>query len=103
MKTISMSRNVFVKNEGWTRINLNDQETKDVLGRVRWLNVGAMEQCLKDAELLGKMSPTNKVRVAIALFEKVGLHNFTAFREELDNKAHQLRNSKQVIASGGDR
>ena len=92
MKAVLMSRNVYLNNEGWTRISLSEEEAKDILGRVRYLNIATMEQCLKDAELLGKLSPTNKVRVAIALFNKLALHSFSAYQDELGNKAHLLKN-----------
>ena len=102
MKGISMSRNVFVKNKGWRRIGLTEEETQNVINRVRWLNVTTMEQCLKDTELLGELSPTNKVGTAIALFEKLSMDSFTAIQEELANKAHMIKNSKPVIREGGD-
>ena len=90
---VLMHKNVLVPKEGWMRIGLTEEETNDVMGRVRWLNVAAMEQCLKDAELLGDLSPTNKVKVAIALFDKLGLHSFTAMQEELASKIDSIRDA----------
>ena len=93
MKAVLMHKKVLVPKEGWRRIGLTEEEANDVLGRVRWLNVAAMEQCLKDAELLGDLSPTNKVKVAIALFDKLGLHSFTAMQEELSSKIDSIRDA----------
>lgn len=93
MKAVLMHKNVLVPKEGWKRIGLTEEEANDVLGRVRWLNVAAMEHCLKDVELLGDLSPTNRVRLAIALFEKVGLHSFTAMQEELASKIDSIRDA----------
>jgi hypothetical protein len=93
MKGVLMHKNVLVPKEGWKRIGLTEEESNDVLGRVRWLNVVAMEQCLKDAELLKDLSPTNRIRVAIALFDKLGLHSFTALQEELASKIDSIRDA----------
>jgi len=93
MKAVLMHKKVLVPKEGWRRIGLTEEEASDVLGRVRWLNVAAMEQCLKDAELLKDLSRTNRVRVAIALFDKLGLHSFTAMQEELASKIDSIRDA----------
>jgi hypothetical protein len=93
MKAVLMHKNVLVPKAGWQRIGLTEEEANDVLGRVRWLNVAAMEQCFKDVELLGDLSPTSRVRVAIALFDKLGLHSFTAMQEELASKIDSIRDA----------
>ena len=83
MYGIQISKKVLVPNQGWTRISLEEGETMGVIGRVRLINTYLMTVCLEDAEKMSKLSPTNKVRVALALFDKLGLHSFTSYREEL--------------------
>ena len=92
-KTVRIAKDVLVPNQGWRHLSLNPEQMKEVFGRVRWFNVGTMEQCLKDVDRIAKLSPTNKVRVAIALFDKLATHSLTGYQEELAYRAHVLRDT----------
>ena len=91
MNGIKISRNVRMPDQSWTRISLEEGEAMEVIGQVRMVNTSLMKVCLEDAEKMGKLSPTNRVRVALGLFNKIGLHSFTAYKQELDCKADAVR------------
>ena len=91
MRTVQLSKNVLVPNQGWQRVSLEEAEAMEVIGRVRMINTSLMKVCLEDANEIGKLSAANKVRVAVALFSKLGMHSFTAYKEELDEKVHMIR------------
>ena len=93
METVQIKKNVFVPNQGWRRISLDEGESMDVIARVRSLNTSLMKVCLSDAEQMGNLSPANKVTVAVALFERLGVASFTAYQEELAEKVHLIRDA----------
>ncbi|MBM3157237.1 MAG: hypothetical protein FJ004_08130 [Chloroflexi bacterium] len=93
MDAVPIKKNVFVPNQGWRRISLDEGESMEVIARVRSLNQSLMKVCLADAEQMGNLSPANKVRVAVALFERLGVASFTAYQEELADKVHLIRDA----------
>ena len=98
MYGIQISRSVLVPNKGWERISLEEDEAMEVIARVRLINTSLMKICMEDAEKIGKFSPTNQVRIGLALFDKLGLHSFTAYREELACKADLIRDAARKEA-----
>jgi len=97
MRTVQLSKNVLVPNQGWQRVSLEESEVMEVIGRVRMINTSLMKVCLEDADEVGNLSPVNKLRIAIALFDKLGIHSFTAYQEELADKVHMIRNEARKV------
>ena len=90
-KGVQMSKNVNLENIGWRTIWLSEDEMAETHDRVRTQNLEIMAQCIQDVEQFGKLTPTNKARVVVALYERVAISSYSAYQEALTKKINRVR------------
>ena len=72
MENIGLSRTIYDERNGFRRVGLTVEEQEELSHAVRDMHVRQMRECIEDAmSVLGKTAPSNLVRIACALFERL--------------------------------
>jgi hypothetical protein len=79
----------------WTTVELNDKEIIDALDELRKINMTQLKLCLVESKELD-VGTENRMKVALALFEKCGIASFSHLSSLAESKGRNKEPPKMT-------
>jgi len=77
------------------RITLSDEEYNELMRSVIEENSRLLRLCFEKARVLSSELGVDEETIALALFEKVGVHSFTLIQAALDEKVNKIKTESE--------